>query len=440
MENVQSTTTPVGLLTIPINLIDTDNRAREDFTGLEQLAESIKRHGLIHPICVRPEDNGRYKLIAGGCRLRAYLLAGMTSIPATLRSNISNVQLKEMEIEENLRRKDFHWTETTRALQQLDELKRSEHGSSTSARFKEEGKLTGWSHAKTAELLGCSVSTVSNDLNLAKDMKDHPDLAKKVIHLPKDMARKKLKTLIKEEVLKQAVQNRQIDTSIDLRHGDCIDLLSTLKDESIDLCITDPPYADETVNAVGKRLSLQYGENENNMGNRAEMQVLYVNLFKELQRVLKPGAHLYIFHAMSWYAELHRLLQDNGFQPDDRPLIWYKGMGTALPKDYHYIPSYEPITFSMKLPRQRSVFKPVPDVFDIPPLRPEVRVHPLQKPDALLRLLLENSSSVGETVLDPFAGSGSLLKEAKKLQRKAIGFEKDEGNFLRAQEWLQKGQ
>ena len=52
--------------------------------------------------------------------------------------------------------------------------------------------------------------------------------------------------------------------------------------------------------------------------------------------------------------------------------------------------------------------------------------------------MIENSSLVGETVLDTFAGSGSTVMAAMKLKRKGIGFEIDEGNFLRIQDWFSK--
>lgn len=372
--------------------------------------------------------------------MMAYLMAGLTEIPAILREDISDVVLKEMELEENLRRKDFHWTETTRAMQQLQSLKEAHEGVATGGRYKEKGNNPGWSLEKTAELLGCSVMTVSNDINLARSIQEHPDLAAKVVHLPKDMARKKLRNLIHEQYLQKAVSEKKIDLSAELLLGDCTDLIKSLKDESVDLVVTDPPYADETMSAVGQHLTLQYAENSTNMGDREKMRALYIKLFSELQRVMKKGAHLYIFHAMSWYTNLHSLLRSSGFEPDDQPLIWSKGIGTALPKDYHYIPSYEPITFAMKLPKIRSLSKPVPNVLQIPPLRPENRVHPLQKPEDLLSIFINNSSLVGQTVLDPFAGSGSTLLAAKRLQRKAIGFELDNGNFLRAQELLGKEQ
>lgn len=56
----------------------------------------------------------------------------------------------------------------------------------------------------------------------------------------------------------------------------------------------------------------------------------------------------------------------------------------------------------------------------------ELRVHPTQKPVRLLRLLIEDYSKAGEIILDPFMGSGTTLRAAKDLRRKAIGIEIEE--------------
>jgi site-specific DNA-methyltransferase (adenine-specific) len=132
------------------------------------------------------------------------------------------------------------------------------------------------------------------------------------------------------------------------------------------------------------------------------------------------------------------MLNNAGFIVDAQPLIWYKERVSVMAKDMHYMSSYEAIFFGHKPPVGRILTKPVSNVLSVPALSHQAKVHPLQRPHDLLKILIENSTGVGDTVLDTFAGSASTLVSARKLQRNAIAFEKDEGNFLRAQEWISK--
>ena len=109
-----------------------------------------------------------------------------------------------------------------------------------------------------------------------------------------------------------------------------------------------------------------------------------------------------------------------------------------MQKDFSYISCYEAVIFGHYLEKKRRLMKPVKNVLDIPAMAPQKRVHPLQRPDDVLRLMIENSTNPGELILDCFAGSGSTLKVARDLQRQAIGFELDADNYARALNWLQE--
>jgi len=322
-------------------------------------------------------------------------------------------------------------------LLSLDELKREQH---TGSKTPVAGHPTGWTTQDTADLVNEKKSTVGNDIKLARDMRDNPEEARKIAHLPKDMARKRMKVLLKEKHLKKTLKEKGVSTSYSLKLISCLDGIKAIQDNSIDLVITDPPYAIETINQVGVSTHTHYASESTNMGSEGEMEELYCTLFPELFRVLHNGSHLYIFHAMGWYTRLHFLLKHAGFEPDEVPLIWDKGLTTAKPKDWHYMPSYEAITFAIKPPKGRPLMKPCSNILRVPPIHSSKRAHPLQKPRALLSILIENSSSIGETILDPFAGSGSTLDAANSLHRRSIGFEIDEGNYLRARAFLERDQ
>src|ERR1700730_80189 len=89
-----------------------------DETQLAELAASITANGVVQPILVRPQANGRYQLIAGERRWRASIQAGKKTIPAILRQ-VSDEQAMEITIVENLQRADLNPIEQARAYERL---------------------------------------------------------------------------------------------------------------------------------------------------------------------------------------------------------------------------------------------------------------------------------------------------------------------------------
>jgi len=95
-------------------------RSRFPEEELEELAESIKAHGVIQPIVVRPGPEGRYVLITGERRMRASKLAGKEKIPAIVR-HVSDQQAAEMTVIENLQRQDLNCMEQASAFAKLSQ-------------------------------------------------------------------------------------------------------------------------------------------------------------------------------------------------------------------------------------------------------------------------------------------------------------------------------
>jgi ParB family chromosome partitioning protein len=93
-------------------------RSTMDETQLSELAASITSNGVVQPILVRPQANGRYQLIAGERRWRASMQAGKKTIPAILRQ-VSDEQAMEITIVENLQRADLNPMEQARAFERL---------------------------------------------------------------------------------------------------------------------------------------------------------------------------------------------------------------------------------------------------------------------------------------------------------------------------------
>ena len=96
------------------------NQPRKHFDeeALNELAASIKKHGMIMPIVVNNAENGRYMIIAGERRFRAAKMAGLTRVPVVVREN-SDREIKEISLIENLQREDLNPIEAANAMKQL---------------------------------------------------------------------------------------------------------------------------------------------------------------------------------------------------------------------------------------------------------------------------------------------------------------------------------
>ena len=106
---------------IELDLLDRNpfqTRSQMNEDQLAELAASISANGVVQPILVRPQANGRYQLIAGERRWRASQLAGKETIPAILRQ-VSDEQAMEITIVENLQRADLNAMEQARAFERL---------------------------------------------------------------------------------------------------------------------------------------------------------------------------------------------------------------------------------------------------------------------------------------------------------------------------------
>lgn len=95
-------------------------RKKFDETALQELAESIKQYGVVQPIVVVKEQDGKYMIIAGERRYRASKIAGLKTIPCVVKSYTER-QIKEIALIENLQRENLNPIESARAIKQLME-------------------------------------------------------------------------------------------------------------------------------------------------------------------------------------------------------------------------------------------------------------------------------------------------------------------------------
>jgi ParB family chromosome partitioning protein len=110
-----------GVSEIEIRLIDPNpKQPRREFDSekLGELADSIREHGLVQPIVVRPKGDARYEIVAGERRWRAAQLAGLTKVPALVRE-FTEQESMEIALIENLQREDLNPLEEAEAYRLL---------------------------------------------------------------------------------------------------------------------------------------------------------------------------------------------------------------------------------------------------------------------------------------------------------------------------------
>ncbi len=110
-----------GLTEVDIDLVRPNpNQPRKHFDedALRELADSIKKHGMIMPIVVNNMEDGKYMIIAGERRYRAAKMAGKTTIPVVIRE-YTDREIKEISLIENLQREDLNPIEAATAMKQL---------------------------------------------------------------------------------------------------------------------------------------------------------------------------------------------------------------------------------------------------------------------------------------------------------------------------------
>ena len=210
--------------------------------------------------------------------------------------------------------------------------------------------------------------------------------------------------------------------TVTLKQGDCLELMKGLDDESVDCVITDPPYGIDYLSS--------WTTNHHKLENDKDVRIdkLYAKFLPDVKRILIKKGVLCSFSGgggkrpTTAYATLELIKHLELVQT----LIWSKGKtdGSFVGLGWRYRPSYETILVGAKdagnynfYPRYSS------NVFVCKPHIPQKGEHPTQKPIKLMRWLIENHTKEGDTILDPFMGSGTTGVACQQLGRNFIGYE-----------------
>lgn len=223
-------------------------------------------------------------------------------------------------------------------------------------------------------------------------------------------------------------------SKVRLFNGDCLKVLASLPEGSIDLVVCDPPYSTTpygshgSMGGISKTKALKKGKGG---FNHCELQIEdYLPL---LMNVMKDKAHGYIMCNNKNLSRFLIAIHGAGFNIF-KTLIWAKN--TCITNMY-YMDSHEYIIFFRKGKAKKINNCGTRSVIhcDIP----RGKAHPSQKPVDLMKILVENSSNPGDVVLDFAMGVGTTGKACLETNRNFVGIELDKKYFNIAKKEVNNG-
>lgn len=398
---------------VKIDEIKEGERYRRDLGDIESLAESIREKGVIQPITLSTD----LTLLAGKRRLTAAKKVGLTQIPALIRDIQGEVDLREIELIENIARLDFTWAERAALVQEIDRLYQEKH--------------LDWSGRKTAGLLNRGVASVARDLKLAIAMDRVPEIGEAKTA---DDAMKMVNKMEEQEVVgelrrrQEKVLDKGIASLIKVadtayRVGDTFKGLAELRNECmIDVIECDPPYGIDLTGVKRGRAEVNATVKGYQEVEAAEYDTFLSNLCSELYRVAAPNAWLIFWFGPTWHTQVMSNLRKAQWLVDDIPCIWNKGSGQTNAPEFYLGRAYEPFFICRKgkpflAKRGRS------NVFSFSGESASGKYHPTQRPMALMEEVLTTFGVDLQTVLVPFLGSGVTLRAAYKSGMRAFGWD-----------------
>lgn len=480
---------PKGLSYFTFDEIDMDDRGRTDYGDLSHLATSIKTYGLIQAPLAVPYDppvNGkRVRLIAGGRRTMAMLSLAPSHIPLALRSDIKDTgTLVELELEENINRKDMSWMEEALLIRKAHyhhkvagmALSESWGASQTGRLFK---KST--AHVQHAllvadkiidgdtELAACTSIGGAYDLLLRRKEQEvdgmvaRSQLGKRAAAHAATTATSKSSTPISpmppgtgmhvrsnaeddiDAIFAEPVTALEsleahppvgVDTFFNGRSefplsewctmGDSIQtILPSWPDASVDAIITDPPYGIDI--------------NEEHLANAAEIAgthirseniAMFPEMIAQFYRVLKDRAYCIFWFDIEHYERLKKLAIKAGFAVQNHPVTWVKThqCKNLAPKT-NFTSKTEFAMVCRKGTATLQIAGPDSIIVADGSIDKKMYSNPFAKPYSVWAHLILPTTRPGDVVADPFAGQMSCPRALLNLGRIPKAVELDEHHY-----------
>lgn len=395
---------------MPLSSITVGDRFRTDLGDIDGLTTNIKEYGLLQPIVVSKAGN----LIAGGRRYAACQAAGMLDVPVVLIDTDDELDARELELIENVFRKDMSWDEKAKLEARIHALKKEQDPS--------------WTQRDQATYMDQSLGATNQRLQLAQFLDAMPELGKceteqEAVKLIRGMQER----LVVAKLAEQARANPAHRWAADHYHlGDALLGMRAMQGGVVQFAEVDPPYG---VDLHQHKSKLQLGAADPGIAAYHEVEAAdYPDFIKaaalEVYRVLGNDSFAVWWHASRWGSEVRSLLESVGFRVQPVPAIWHKvsyNGQSNMPLRY-LSAAYEPFWICEK--GNPALHRPGRNnVFSYQPPTPTERFHPAERPLDLILDVLDTFSHPGQVVISPFLGSGNTLRAAYRMHRTAFGWD-----------------
>ncbi len=241
-------------------------------------------------------------------------------------------------------------------------------------------------------------------------------------------------------------------------HGNCIDILKTIPDQTIDFIFADPPYFMQTEGELMRFEGTKFvgvDDEWDKFLNFKEYDDFCEKWLKECQRILKKDGSICVIGSFQNIFRLGYIMQNLDFWIIN-DIIWNKSnpvpnfAGTRLCNSHETMiwcskNKKSKINFNYKTMKYLNNNKQEKSVWNLPICNGNERlkdnngkkIHSTQKPESLLYKIILSATKPNDVILDPFFGTGTTGAVAKKIGRNYIGIEKEEKYIIQAQKRLE---
>lgn len=448
MLNHQTKLYPVDSITIE------PNRQRKELRGIEELAESISRNGLINPIVITPEG----VLVAGERRLTATRSLGHTHILVRLTETLDEGELQVLEYEENAKRLDLTWRESIAAVTKYHNLMVAMHGD--------------WSAPRSAEALSMSLMQVSRCLKAQSYIDEGDELV-----CGAETLQAALNIIARKEQRQENEAKQSMDSLMDaIASGEdpvaALSSSSPASPASTSATVATPgtapsPMSGEAAFTGPKghpfihadfnlwvaepwrgpkfnfiHCDFPYGINYDKHGKGAadkfggyeDTAEVYYALLDSLEIAMQThvadNAHMMFWLSPKYLARTKGELGSMGWKVQDYPLIWHRSDNAGIIPDTKRSPRQVYEMCLMCTRGDRFVAQSVSNLFAHPKTK---EIHASEKPKEMLRHFFRMFVDETTVMLDPTMGSGGAVAVAEEMGAKfALGLERDQTFFENA--------